>query len=259
MVSKYNYKNLIYIAELAKKCKATTLKLQPFSKIFLDKEKNSEEFFISNAETIEAGRIIKGLIAYCNINGIGLSPVSYLEKIPVYLSGQHPGLTFACPAPLISCPINAKGEVYPCWVITGKDNLIGNIKDAGLEKLWNSRKRQSIINKIKKEGCSGCVMSCYDDNFGSRDLEARIALNIGRLKRYGFREYIRSSSIKWAKRIKFYLGYRGPLKTAIKRAGRLLFKQRLPDRKDGIIEKVLREIDLSKQILKNELKCQRPK
>ncbi len=225
VISRYNYRYLTHVAELARKYGVTTIKFQPFSEIFLNRSKKIKDFlFHSNDKeglSSEINRVAKLCDEYC----ITTNPRGYLERIPLYVTEKKNKMHSVCAAIFISCPIDSAGTVYPCWVITDRNRLIGNIKEERLLNVWNSQRRNSIIERINKKGCPGCMMSCYDDNFGKEGIEIRIAANINRLRKKGFCEYSRFMFRKWEKRIKFYLAYRGSLKTLIVRVRKLFVKR----------------------------------
>lgn len=257
MVSRYNYKYLNYIVEVGRRYGVTTIKFQPFSKIFLDNGDREGEFLISNKEIKDIKQVVVGVVRLCSNYGIATNPSSYLEMIPFYLSKQYPNKKIACEALWDSCPINARGEVYPCWVLTQKDKLIGDIKSEDISAIWYSQRRNTIIEKIKNEGCPGCILSCYDRNFGEDTLERKIVINLKRFQRDGPYEYVKCIIKRWRKRLKFYSSYRGSWKGIInKLKGKFikkrLFKMTINKRE---IDNALTEICVAKEMLKHEIKC----
>lgn len=256
MVSRYNYKYLPYIVELARIHGATTIKFQPFSKLFLSHKQKGDDFLITDREIEEINQVIREVIFLCSNYGIVTNPGSYLDKMPLYLAKKYFGVNNGCNALWVSCSINSKGEIYPCWILADKDKLIGTVKEEKFLNLWNSQRHNSVIEEIKKEGCPGCMMSCYDENFGKENIEKRIAINIKRFKRKGFCEYINHLFKRWQKRFKFYISYRGPLKGIMRRFKGFFRKKGLfkVGIKEEEIEETLKEIDMVKKIFEEEAK-----
>jgi len=255
VVSGLNYRHLMSMVGLAREHGVTTIKFQPFSSIFLESGREPGDFLIPRQEEEELNTAINEVARACEIYGIATNPRGYLEKIPAYLVNGKKKRQGACPALSSSCPIDPAGRVYPCWVLSGSADMIGNIKETGLSKLWNSEKRAGIIARVSQEGCPGCMMSCYDENFGKESLESRIAVNIGRFKQEGAHSYSKRLLRKLAKRLAFYLSYRGTLKMSLSRLKKLFRrKASLPvalSRKD--IDIALAEIKKAKCIIEEEL------
>lgn len=251
MVSRYNYKHLPYIVNLAMEYGATTMKFQPFNALFLKDKSKKSEFLISGEEKAGLVQAIGDVISLCGKYGINTNPIAYLEKIPAYLNKEFFYYNNACGALWTSCPINSIGEVYPCWALVRKDKLIGNITKKRLMGLWNSKNHNMIREKIKKEGCSGCMMSCYDNAFDKDGIERKITVNIGKLKKEGFGGYVKRIFRKWLKRFKFYASYRGSFKGIVRKGKVFLGKKRLPqtnsDKKEEI-KKALIKIEEVKQL-----------
>jgi len=260
VVSRYNYKYLTYITQLAAEYGVTTIKFQPFSSLFLKDKSRMSDFLLSPKEATGLGLIIREVIAFCGKQGIQTNPLPYLEKLPLYSSGSASPLNKACKALWVSCPIRANGNIYPCWVLNADQDLIGSVKDKRLMALWHSAKRDSILDRIKKEGCGGCLLSCYDDALGQETIERKIALNVNKLKREGLRGYARKSLKKWFGRIRFYSSYRGSLKTVMKRSMKLLERKNrlIRQNKEEInrkeIAKALDDISAAKEMLEEQMK-----
>lgn len=259
MVSRYNYRYLVYVVELARQYQATTIKFQPFSKIFLNNRQNGDNFLISDRESDAVKQMLDKIAALCNNYAIVINPRGYLEMIPFYLSRKYIKSNNSCVALENSCPINSNGDVYPCWTLADKDTLIGNLKEDSFFNIWDSSRRRSVIKRIKKEGCLGCMMSCYDENFGIETIERRIAVNVIRLQRKGMREYARGILKKWVKRLKFYSSYRGSLKGVMNRIRGFLKKKKIVKFKptQEQIDKAIKEIEFVKHILEGELRHSR--
>ncbi|NQU19299.1 radical SAM protein [bacterium] len=248
VISRYNYSYLDYISELANEIGATTVKFQPFSTLFIKDRSRKCDFFISQKESTELKETIERIISSCDKYGIASNPSSYLEKIPSYMSESNIKGSKGCQALWATCPINADGEIYPCWVLSEKDNIIGSIREKRFNEIWNSRKHNLIRERIVSQGCPGCMMSCYDGVFGIDSIERKIIFNAGKIKKEGFFEYLRHSFMKLVKRIRFYSSYRGPLRKIIARVGRALKKRNVMVEKLGLhvrkeeINKSLQEI-----------------
>ena len=261
-VSKYNYKDLFYVLELAKNYGATTVRFQPFNNIFLKSPSRENEFLINKTDALKLKEIIEKLISGAKEFNISTNPISYLNNIPAYLAGEKifPG---NCPALYCSCPINPDGEMFPCWIESSRDNLIGNLKDESLYDLWLSQRRMNIINSIAKKGCSGCMMSCYDEVFGRDVLQTQVFKKIKRISRtFNYEKIVnkilqklRGEFTKLRLRCKFYLSYRGSVRTLFKRRFLNIFSRRKNYQVNRGIEKpvILQEIDLARQRLKKEM------
>ena len=258
-VSRYNYKYLSDIVELARKFGVTTIKFQPFSTIFLNNRSNTDAFFISDSEMTRLSQITQEVIRLCRNYAIATSPRSYLEAIPFYLARKYSDAGNGCAALDSSCPINCNGDIYPCWVFADNDTLIGNVKEESFSNIWNSPRCRLIIEKIKKEGCPGCMMSCYDNNFAKDTVEQKITFNLKRLQKKGVPEYARSIFRKWARRLKFYSSYRGSLGGIMARFRGALLKKKAPKAtlNQEEISAILKEIEIVKQILIDELQHSR--
>jgi len=261
MVSSYNYKHLKYVVEIAKEKGATTIKFQPFNILFLRDKSRKPEFLISKKQALELRQIVREIDSLCNKYGISTDPSAYLEQIPDYLSGNFPNHSQVCGALWESCPIDTKGNIYPCWVLGQEKNLIGNIKERAFVELWDSDKHNAVRESIKHKGCPGCMMSCYDYIFGGSSVKRRIAFNIGKLKRQGLFKYIRDTFKKWLKRLRFYSSYRGSLK-AFKRRLKGVIRRRMPlssqlnlkiKTNKREVETALEEIALAEKMLKKAI------
>ena len=181
-VSKYNYKELLYVLEVAKNTGATTVRLQPFNVIFLSNHKRKSEFLIDKRDIRGVEDIIKNFAVISKEYKISTNPISYLFKIPAYLAGKK-FFTRNCGALWYSCPINPNGDVFPCWIEGANNKLIGNVKEEGLYGLWLSEKRAKMVNCIISNGCNGCLMSCYDEAFDRRLSKERIIDKVKKIKK----------------------------------------------------------------------------
>lgn len=255
MVSRYNYKYLTCIMEIAKQYGATTVKFQPFNRIFLNKPDRGGSFLISNREIEKLAGITEDITGLARKYAISINPAGYLAKMPSYLGKKYIGIGKGCTALENSCPINCNGDIYPCWVLSEKDNLIGNINKSSFLEVWGSHNHEAIIESVKRDGCPGCMMSCYDENFGKEPIERRIIMSMARLREKGAAEYARSILNKLTKRIKFYSSYRGSLQGIVRRIhGSLQRNKEIPlNLRQEESDNVLKEIEFAKKILKEEL------
>lgn len=254
-VSKYNYEQLSYVIELAKEYKVTTVKFQPFSMIFLNAPTDSGHFFIQEREINNLTRVLQEAVSKCSDYAIATNPAAYLIKVPVYLAKKYSDTNEACPALDTSCPINCNGDVFPCWTLAASAAAIGNIREDSLLNVWKSPKRSVVIAKIKQQGCSGCLMSCYDKNFFT--VEQRISTNLKLLQKKGLREYSRGILRRLIGRIRFYSSYRGNVRSWLLRFRGFFRKKALSHYKiknKGVSE-LLKEIEQAKQAIENEIRC----
>lgn len=258
-VSRYNYRFLKYIVGLAKSKGVTTIKFQPFNNLFIKDKSRGKNFLISKNESFELELIIREVISLCDDYGIATNPDAYLKNIPLYLNKKITK-NAACNSLWTSCPINSNGEIYPCWVLTGKKYLIGNIKDNNITDLWGSEYHDNIRGKIAANGCVGCMMSCYDESFGKDGIDKKISVNINKIKTRGIVNYLKLAKKRWVKRIKFYLAYRGSFLLFMERVKSFLFRKkecinnlRHENNKEEI-KRILGEINIVKQMLENEIK-----
>lgn len=186
IVSRQNYKTLPKVMELAHQWGVTTVKLQPFSDIFV-KDKNIRERFFAPPELLaDIRRSIAEAARLAGEYRIMTNPPEYLDNIPAYLCGecvinvQQKG----CPAIFTSCPVTAAGDVLPCWVLS--DRIIGNVKGKKLSAIWGSHRHDQLRRNIQTKGCGGCMMSCYDQNFGKPSIAPLMALKAQKLGRGDF-------------------------------------------------------------------------
>lgn len=260
MVSRHNYKYLRYIVELSNAYGVTTIKFQPFSMLFQDNGRGAEEFFISKREILVMEDKVKEVVQLCNEYCIATNPVNFLERIPFYLGQEDFGTNGSCISLSSSCPINAKGEVFPCWVLAQKEKIIGDVRKNNFTDIWQSARHNAVIEIIEREGCPGCMMSCYDDNFGRDTIKEKAVMNLIKLRKKGPLEYIKHILRRLKKKFKFYATYRGSLRTVLKRLSKKnkrLFKIGIPKTNNEGIEMALGEISSAKEMLERELRCLR--
>jgi len=259
VVCRYNYKYLASVVELAKEVGATTIKFQPFNDLFLKNKSRKADFLPSKEEALELNNVIKEVILLCNKYGIATNPSSYLERIPKYLTNNNSSCLKGCPALWASCPINSKGEIYPCWVLSNNRNLIGSVKAKRFSELWGSSRHNNLRKSILKKGCPECMMSCYDAAFGKDSLEEKITRGIAKIRKEGFLEYSQKIWQKNIKRFKFYISYQGSLNSLIKRI-KIFLKKKISSKKQVLnqdvnieeVKKALADIALAKKLLKKE-------
>jgi radical SAM protein with 4Fe4S-binding SPASM domain len=217
MVSRYNYEHLPYICELAQKLGSTTIRFQPFSQIFINDTKKAGDFFIEKKDTPKLKQVLDKVIEFCRQRHIALNPDNYLYQMPFYLSNDKVRTNPGCGALWSTCSMNARGDVYPCWVFTSPDKLIGNAGKNNISKIWNSERHNQIRKVIVEQGCSGCMMSCYDDVFGKDAWSKEFGRRIGKIKDYKARQKIVKKIVKFLSdkinlfksRYRFYKSYGG--------------------------------------------------
>lgn len=259
-VTRYNYKDMPYILDLAKEHGATTVRFQPFNNIFLGDRSREGKFLINNKDVSKVERVIEKVIALSKFYNIATNPEGYLNRIPAYLSGNK-FLPNSCAGLQYLCPINSSGEIFPCWIEKCSNNLIGNVKDESLYDLWLSQKRADIIKFITARGCSGCMMSCYDEVFGKNQLKDYMLKKVKRAGRYFNYRKIISRIIQRAKRentklilrYRFYRSYRGSLFGVFKKRFKGLIRRYLKKQSRVREGDILPEIAQAKQKLKKEI------
>jgi radical SAM protein with 4Fe4S-binding SPASM domain len=263
-VSRYNYKDLLYVLEVAKDYGATTVRLQPFNTIFLKDQRRKKEFLIDRRDIPPVEEVIKKFIIVSREYKIAVNPAGYLLKIPEYLSGQN-FYPDNCGALWYSCPINPNGDLFPCWIEGANNKLIGNVKKEGLYKLWLSDKRIKMVGSIIKNGCKGCLMSCYDEAFDRRMFKESIADSAKKIKKItNYRKMmnkilqsLRSQVTRMKLRYRFYVSYRGSFPSIFVRRLRRIFTKPVNPGQGKKIEKelALLEIDKAKKRLKGEVRA----
>lgn len=70
---------------------------------------------------------------------------------------------YRCPAGVISCEIDVRGDVYPCTYLIGKTTPYGNIYSDDIEQIWHSERMNSFRRAVSKaEQCQKCdqIKSC---------------------------------------------------------------------------------------------------
>ncbi len=262
-VSRYNYKDLLYVLGIAKDYGATTVRLQPFNTIFLKDHKRKSEFLIDKRDIQKVADAIKSFISASGEYKISINPVGYLLKIPEYLSGKnfYPN---NCGALWYSCPINPNGDLFPCWIEGANNKLIGNVKIDGLYELWLSDKRIKMVSSIIDKGCKGCLMSCYDEAFDRKLLKESMLENAKKIKKItDYRrvinkvlQFFKGQITKLRLRYRFYASYRGSFSSIFVRRLKSALSKPRSLKRDKQTEKefVLAEITLAKRRLKKEMR-----
>lgn len=263
MVCGYNYKSLTGIFELAKEYGVSTIKFQPFSGIFIKEKSRGKDFLIDKNDLKISSEIFEKVIILSKRYGISTSPSAYLRAIPLYLSGEKLVFPSRCGVLWSTCSVNSRGEIYPCWAITGADNLIGNLRENSLLELWDSLKHNQIRDYAVKNGCQGCLMSCYDEVFGKKSLIEGLNQKLEKAKRvqsykrlftrsvYGF---LKDKFHYLMVRYRFYKSYRGSTRNILGRNFKNVLKR--IDKKNGCdsgFNKILIEINISKEKLRKEI------
>ena len=240
VVCRQNYNFLYSVMELAHQFGVTTVKFQPFSEIFLIKKDEKKKFFAPLVALKEIKQSIEKVIELSKEYKIATNPINYLYSIPLYLCGLWPKhYNRGCSALWGSCPISPEGNVYLCWTLS--DKILGNIKKTKFSKIWNSNEHNWQRQWVTKEGCSNCLMSCYDYNFGKYGLQETFYFKINKLKKIKFykRQYYR---------IYQYLAY--ILRKITNRVINLNFSYKKDKRE---ISDILKEIKIAKNMLKSKL------
>jgi len=262
-VSRYNFECLKTVLELAKAKEATTVRFQPFSRIFLKDGSKGDDFFIDKKDKERLEEIIEEIIKLSNEYKISTNPVSYLRNIPSYLCKEKSVMKKGCSALWTSCPINSKGEVFPCWNLAGQDKIIGNINQESLADLWFSNRHNQIRESVLQAGCFGCMMSCYDEVFGSDGNKKNLAKKIkkmNKLKSYKkifnlSLQFLKSNFTKFKIRYRFYKSYRGGFKKIFVKLINNI--KRVPHAKNvrpqEEIRPVLLELSIAKDRIKKEI------
>jgi len=186
IVSRQNYASLPYVMELAHKYKIRTVKFQPFSGIFLV-EKDKEKFFLPGFDDLEPlKKVIEKIKNLSREYGIVINPCAYLDNIPYYLcENRFIRPSIGCAAVWHSCPISSDANVYLCWMLNHRP--LGNVKVNRLSHIWNSPQHNKARKDALRQGCRGCLMSCYDYNFNEDFLRA-LSLRIDRFSKPRFYE-----------------------------------------------------------------------
>lgn len=184
LVCRLNYSSMPFVMNVARDLKATTVKFQAFSDIFLRDKSRSAEFLLSVDEIQRVRESVEETIALARLFNIATNPVKYLQLLPLYLCGQLGPLgRRGCSSLLTSCPVDSSGNVFPCWAFEGQ--IIGNIRRTSILDIWNSRRHQELRSKIEKNGCPVCFMSCYDEHFNEGAAKPAIKERFSCVKKTG--------------------------------------------------------------------------
>lgn len=263
-VSRCNYKDLLRVLEIARDYGATTVRLQPFNAIFLKDQRRKKEFLIGRKDVPCVEEIIKKFIIISREYKIAVNPAGYLLRIPAYLSGQN-FYPKSCAALWYSCPINPNGDLFPCWIEGSNKKLIGNVKKEGLYNLWFSEKRLKTIGSIVKNGCRGCLMSCYDEAFDRKMFKEAVIHNAKKIKKItNFRKVadkilqsLKGQGTRMKLRYKFYISYRGSFRGILVRRLRRVFSRPEAQTQGRAAPKdlVLAEIEKAKNKIRKEMRA----
>ena len=263
VISKYNYEQLGFIVDLAKKHYATTIRFQPFSTIFMSETDKKSFFLVDPEEKEKVFSGIQGAIDRCQCNKLATNSIDYMKKAGNYLLSGVNTRRNGCAALWMSAPINEKGEVFPCWVLASQEYLIGTVERDNFAEIWGSKKHQAIIDKILKDGCPGCVMSCYDHEFKNRGLKKIVIEKIEKAKTpHSYKRAI-DKGIKFFKRksnrmrirMQYYATYRGEKRRLLKRKAKNLLKNLWAQNQKGKSAKeiLLDKIHTQKEKIKNKI------
>ncbi|MDD5574739.1 MAG: radical SAM protein [Candidatus Omnitrophica bacterium] len=242
MVSRRNYAHLPDVMDLARRHGVTTVKFQPFSDIFLAQKERGVEFFAPGELRTQIRDSIEKVIGLSRTYRICTNPAGYLRAIPAYLCGRRVApLNRACASLWTSCPVTARGDVYPCWVMS--DITLGNIGKKNLSSIWGSEDHERLRRRLARQGCPGCLMSCYDGNFSGR-FPGRASL----------RKFSRQRLAVFSRYKRWYYRAHQNLKYILRRGfGRLLsWRTALPGKTEGIAE-LRDEIRAARQMLLREM------
>jgi len=245
VVCRDNYQALPFIMELAHRFSVNTVKFQPFSDIFLMDKERKRRFIFTEDIRLESRKIIEQVIDLACRYKVSTNPDSYLRSIPDYLGGYrqayHPD---GCPALRYSCPITCDGRVLLCWVLS--DKSIGSVKQGRIYSLWNSARHNRLRRAAIKNGCAGCLMSCYDYNPGQGKHRSllHLARKPGQLRKPGLYKNQYYRFYRWLRYISGKLTNPVYYGLSIKGHGHL------EDGEAGAIE----EINSAQEILKDKIR-----
>lgn len=165
-VSKKNYQFMPEAVSLASKVGATTVKFQAFSVLFMD-DTSGEGFFIDDEKDVkDLKKVVLETLKKAKELNVNVNPESYLNRLPLFLSSkvlEDKTVKYGCKSLYDVVSVNAAGELLPCFMLP--DMVVGNLENESLKNIWNSKKHQNIREYIKEKGCSGCLLSCYEDDF----------------------------------------------------------------------------------------------
>ncbi|MBC8495059.1 radical SAM protein [archaeon] len=164
IVCKQNYKELTQVLELAKKYGVTSVRFQPFSYEFKKGHKDTKRFYVSKGKIEDVAEKVKEAIDLANKYYININPKSYMEQIPMIVCDKvRPTPDKNCRALYDTISITNTGDAVACFPMARMS--LGNINEERFTKIWRSEDYKEIRSIVKKGGCSGCLMSCYDENF----------------------------------------------------------------------------------------------
>jgi len=193
IVCRQNYQTLPDVMDLARRHGVSSVKFQPFSDIFLIDKDKRQDFFIPGALIADVQASLERVMELAKSYRIETNPKGYLLDMALYLCDlKQEFKEHSCRALWTSCPISAEGDVFLCWVLSGKP--LGNIAQGSLLNIWNSGEHDRRRQDVLRAGCHGCLMSCYDRNFVPRGFKFLKTFNVTKFKklkkkRFYFRVY----------------------------------------------------------------------
>jgi radical SAM protein with 4Fe4S-binding SPASM domain len=261
MVSVYNCHELVNVMNIAKEYRATTVRFQPFNPLFIRDKNRSSDFLIDKGNIPLLRSQIEQVKKISLNNNISINPDAYLDRIPEYLGQEKVSVSGGCSALHTSCPINAKGDVFPCWVLADKNTTIGNLKENRLYELWESAAHLNMRKRIQANICQGCLMSCYDQVYGAHDAIKQIVSKAKKVTNADVWLRQKNSLIhnldrtkrRFKNRYLFYKTYRGSVKQLFVRSFNALRKQdqEQPSNQDEYF-KTMSEIQQARNALRKE-------
>lgn len=155
LVHSKNYKELISIAEFAKKCGLTGIRFLPIHRelpVNVYSIQDETFFFKNNSQIEQLKKELKKLRnRLSNLDLISNS--SFLFHIPTFYCKKY--FKFTCYAGYLFCKIDSLGNLYFCSL----GNSCGNIRNESLFKIWTSENANKERKRVDK--CAGCSISCY--------------------------------------------------------------------------------------------------
>jgi MoaA/NifB/PqqE/SkfB family radical SAM enzyme len=161
-ISKSNYKQLYDFTKfLVEEIGINSISYNPFDKemLFAESYKDVKDMFCITPDMLEElSEELERILEYSKIKGIDIPPEKYLRKIPGYFAGESMLPKKPCYEPFIGCSINCTGEVYACW---GEAEEVGNLNDASLIDIINSKEYKDMCIKAYTLKCKGCCKACH--------------------------------------------------------------------------------------------------
>lgn len=82
--------------------------------------------------------------------------LQYLQHIPDYLRTARPPAGFACRGPSLVVHIDARLDVFPCWV----EDTVGNARRTPIAELWTGGAMEAARRRAAQGACRGCWLLC---------------------------------------------------------------------------------------------------